>query len=58
MTPAETEKHRKECEARTVLSWEFSKRRPYLDLVEKKRGVAARKELELEIRRQHNLAKG
>jgi len=32
-------------------------RRPYLDLVGKRRGEAAMKELEAEIRRQHRLAR-
>ena len=49
--------YRRECEARTVLSWPFEKRKPYLDLVEKHRGSEARKYLEQEIIKQHKLAK-
>lgn len=48
-----TEQRRKECEARHVLSWPAKQaRRDYLDLVEKKRGFAARQELEREMMRQ------
>lgn len=46
------EQRRKECEAREVLSWDFAKRKPYLELVEKKRGQQARRELEAEIIKQ------
>lgn len=51
------ERYRKECEARQVLKWPFEKRKPYLELVGKKRGEQARMELEAEIIRQHRLAK-
>lgn len=57
MTDTRSETYRRECEARTVLSWEFEQRRPYLDLVGKRRGEAAKKALEAEIRRQHRLAR-
>lgn len=57
MIDKKSEAYRRECEARTVLSWEFERRRPYLDLVGKRRGAEALKELEVEIRRQHRLAK-
>lgn len=52
-----TEQHRKECEARQVLQWPFEKRKPYLELVGKRRGEQARMELEKEIIRQYRLAK-
>ncbi|HWK72198.1 MAG TPA: hypothetical protein VNS29_15295 [Burkholderiaceae bacterium] len=48
-----SEAYRAQSEARAVLAMEFSARRPYLDLVEKKRGTAARQELEREIIRQY-----
>lgn len=35
----------------------FSERKPLLELVGKRRGEAAKRSLELEIRRQHQLAK-
>jgi len=53
----EMEQHRKECEARQVLKWPFEKRKPYLELVGKRRGEQARMELEAEIIRQHRMAK-
>lgn len=47
------DQYRKECEARHVLSWPAKQaRRDYLDMVEKKRGGAARKDLEREMMRQ------
>jgi len=52
-----TEEHRRACEARQVLAWPFQKRRPYLDLVEKRRGEAARQELEMEVRKQHQISR-
>lgn len=52
-----TEQYRRECEARQVLAWPFEKRKPYLALVGKRRGEAARMELEQEVIRQHRLAK-
>jgi len=39
------------------LQWPFEKRKPYLELVGKKRGEQARMELEKEIIRQHRLEK-
>ena len=52
-----TEQYRKECEARQVLKWPFEKRKPYLELVGKRRGERARMALEKEIIRQYQLAK-
>lgn len=57
MTPAQTEQHRKQCEARTVLSWPLNDRRAHLDLVEKRRGIPGRRELEAEMIRQFNARK-
>ncbi|MFY1837533.1 DUF7696 family protein [Achromobacter xylosoxidans] len=54
---SDTEEHRRQCEARQILAWPFEKRRPYLDLVGKRRGAAAREELEMEVRRQYRLGK-
>lgn len=51
------EEHRRACEARQVLAWPFKQRKPYLELVGKRRGDAARKELEMEVMRQHRQAK-
>lgn len=48
---------RRECEARQVLRWPLSNRRAYLELVGKRRGETARKELEMEVTRQHRLAR-
>ena len=45
------------CEAVTVLRWPIKKRREHLEQVEKARGLAARRELENEIRRCHASAK-
>lgn len=48
-----SEAYRKECEARFILSWPTKQaRRDYLDMVEKKRGAAARQELEREMMKQ------
>ncbi len=52
-----TEEHRRACEARQILAWPFEKRRPYLELVGKRRGEAAQRELEMEVKRQHRLIK-
>ncbi|MGR6075466.1 DUF7696 family protein [Achromobacter sp. CSND-B12] len=52
-----TEEHRRACEARQILAWPFEKRRPYLEMVGKRRGEAAQKELEMEVKRQYQLAK-
>lgn len=52
-----TEEHRRACEARQILAWPFEKRRPYLDLVGKRRGEDAQKELEMEVKRQYRMAK-
>lgn len=52
-----TEEHRRACEARQILAWPFEKRRPYLELVGKRRGEAAQRELEMEVKRQHRLTK-
>lgn len=57
MNPQQTEQRRRECESRHVLSMPFSQRSPYLDLVAKRRGEAARRYLADEIHRQHKLAK-
>lgn len=53
----ETEQFRKECEARQVLKWPFAKRKPYLEMVGKRRGEKAQMELQAEIIKQHRLAK-
>jgi len=39
------------CEAVTVLRWPIKKRREHLEQVEKARGMAARRELEQEMKR-------
>ncbi|GEM_PF-6843324 len=57
MSHQATEKHRHECEARHVLAMPFSERKPFLELVGKRRGEVAKRSLELEIRRQHQMAK-
>lgn len=54
-TDPDIEQFRKECEARQVLDWPFEKRKPFLQMVGKRRGIAAQKELEREIMRQHKL---
>lgn len=51
------EMHRRECEARWVLTQPFGKRRPHLEMVGKRRGEAARTELEAEVKRQYQLMK-
>lgn len=47
------EQHRHDCEVRFVLSLPFAERRPYLELVGKRRGQAARDALEADMIRQH-----
>jgi len=49
---ARSEMRRRECEARYVLTLPFDRRKPYLDLVAKRRGAEARLGLEQEIKRQ------
>lgn len=49
---ASIEQHRRECEARLVLSWPLAQRREYLKGVAEVRGDAAAEELKQEIRRQ------
>lgn len=53
-----TEQFRRECEARRVLGMPFHERKPYLELVGKRRGQAAQAELEAETKRQHKTRKG
>ena len=57
MTKAEIEQRRRECEARWVLSLPQHERKPWLDLIGKRRGPDAQKYLEDEVRRQHRLKK-
>ena len=57
MTRQKVDLWRLECEARHILSLPFAERKPFLELVGKRRGAMARTALELEIRRQHRLAK-
>ena len=45
------------CEAVTVLRWPIKKRREHLEQVEKARGMAAKRELEDELRKCHASAK-
>ncbi len=52
---ARTEARRRECEARHVLTLPFDRRKPYLDLVGKRRGADARQDLEQEVKRQFAL---
>jgi hypothetical protein len=52
-----TEKWRKECEARELLSWPLDKRRKQLDLVQQKRGWQARLDLQDEMERLWKLAR-
>lgn len=46
------EKHRRECEARTVMRWDKDRRNAYFSDVKKKRGEAAAKELIGEVNEQ------
>lgn len=52
-----SQKWRKECEARELLTWPLAKRRKQLDLVEQKRGWQARLELQDEMERLWKLAR-
>lgn len=47
-----SEPHRRECEAREVMSWEHSRRRAHYERVLKARGKAALDELREEVNRQ------
>lgn len=51
------EQHRLECEARHVLAMPREQRKPWLDSIGKRRGLAAQAYLEAEVRRQHRLKK-
>ncbi len=57
MTPQETEQHRLACEARHVLAMPYHERKPWLDSIGKRRGKAAQKYLEAEVKRQFRLKK-
>lgn len=57
MTPQQIEQHRLECEARHVLSMPYHERKPWLDSIGERRGKAAQKYLEADVRRQHRLKK-
>ncbi|MFT0532250.1 hypothetical protein ACMHYJ_05355 [Castellaniella hirudinis] len=57
ISPEAVEQHRRECEARRVLSLPKPERRPWLDSIGKRRGQAAQKYLEDEVIRQHKLNK-
>lgn len=50
-----SEQHRRECEARWVLKLPLTKRREYLESLEKPRGKAGREYLEAEIKKQWEL---
>ena len=50
------EKHRRECEARTVLRWSREKRAEYYADVKKRRGEAAAKDLVTEVKRQWHIS--
>jgi hypothetical protein len=52
-----SEKWRKECEARELLTWPLAKRRKQLDLVQQKRGWQARLDLQDEMERLWKLAR-
>lgn len=59
MKPEHIELYRNECEAKHVLAMPTKEaRREYLSMVEKNRGVEARKYLEKEIIRLHKKGKG
>ncbi len=55
MTSQQIEQHRLACEARYVLSMPYAQRKPWLDSIGKRRGLAAQQYLEAEVRRQHQL---
>lgn len=58
MTPhQQIEQHRRECEARHILSLPYGQRKPELDAIGKRRGKAAQKYLEAEVTRQFRLKK-
>lgn len=48
------ERHRRECEARTVMRWDRGKRTGYYEDVKKRRGEAAAQELIKEVKQQWN----
>lgn len=53
-----SEDWRRICEATSTLKTEKQQRIKYLNLVEEKRGIVARRELEVEILKQWNILKG
>jgi 23S rRNA A2030 N6-methylase RlmJ len=53
-----SEEYRRITEAITTLKTPLQQRRKYLALVEKKRGIVARRELEAEILKQWKILKG
>ena len=53
-----SEEWRRICEATSTLKTNLQQRRNYLALVEKKRGIVARQELEAEILKQWKILKG
>lgn len=53
-----SEDWRRICEATSTLKTEKQQRIKYLNLVELKRGIVARRELEVEILKQWNILKG
>ncbi len=55
MNTAETEQHRKECEARQILKYPKVKRVAHYEAVQKIRGQKAVLELIDEVKRQHKL---
>lgn len=50
-----SEKHRKECEARQVLKWSKEKRKEYYTGVQRERGAKAKDELIAEVNRQYKI---
>lgn len=54
-TERSDEQHRKECEARKVLTMPKVRRQAYYKGVEEKRGTKAAKELVAEVKRQYKL---
>lgn len=57
MTDTYSEQHRRECEARWVLSLPKDARKGYIERVREKRGAKAAAELADEVRRQWNMQK-
>ncbi|HET8635463.1 MAG TPA: hypothetical protein VFL96_01290, partial [Acidobacteriaceae bacterium] len=55
VTPQQIEQHRRECEALHVLAMPYHERKPWLNAIGKRRGLAAQQYLEAEVRRQHQL---